>query len=125
MVLNLNEFEAFMKQNGVKHITSAPYHPSTNGLAERFVQTFKNGLRSMVGEAGSITQKLSRFLIAYRNAPHATTGQSPASLLMGRNLRSRLDIIRPDIRHRVTRKQLEQTVNHKSSKTTWPTCTST
>ena len=64
-----DEFEVFMKQNGIRHITSAPYHPSTNGLAERFVQTVKNGLKSMVGEEGSITQKLSRFLIAYRNAP--------------------------------------------------------
>ncbi len=27
-----------MKKNGIKHLTSAPYHPSTNGLAERFVK---------------------------------------------------------------------------------------
>ncbi len=32
-----SEFAEFMKQNGVKHVRSAPYHPSTNGLAERFV----------------------------------------------------------------------------------------
>ena len=31
------EFEHFLKMNGVKHIKSAPYHPSANGLAERFV----------------------------------------------------------------------------------------
>ncbi|KAJ8346504.1 hypothetical protein SKAU_G00279050 [Synaphobranchus kaupii] len=35
------EFSAFLKSNGVKHIRSAPYHPATNGLAEHFVQTFK------------------------------------------------------------------------------------
>jgi len=29
------EFAVFMKMNGVKHIRSAPYHPSTNGLVER------------------------------------------------------------------------------------------
>ena len=29
------EFETYLSKNGVKHITSAPYHPSTNGLAER------------------------------------------------------------------------------------------
>lgn len=33
------EFENFMKQNGIKHIKVAPYHPSSNGLAERAVQT--------------------------------------------------------------------------------------
>ena len=31
------EFETVMKQNGVKHIKCSPYHPSSNGQAERFV----------------------------------------------------------------------------------------
>ena len=32
------EFKKFMKENGVKRLHSALiYHPSTNGLAERFV----------------------------------------------------------------------------------------
>ena len=35
------EFKAFIKANGIIHITSALYHPSTNGLAERAVQSFK------------------------------------------------------------------------------------
>ena len=33
------EFAAFVRANGVKHLTSAPYHPAANGLAERAVQT--------------------------------------------------------------------------------------
>ena len=39
------EYEIFLAMNGVKHITSAPYHPATNGLAERAVQTVKRGLK--------------------------------------------------------------------------------
>ena len=35
------EFETFCKLNVIKHITSQPYHPATNGLAERGVRTFK------------------------------------------------------------------------------------
>nr|XP_024658736.1 uncharacterized protein K02A2.6-like [Maylandia zebra] len=43
------EFRVFLKANGVKHIRSAPYHPATNGLAERFVQTFKHALKASRG----------------------------------------------------------------------------
>ncbi len=35
--------------HGAKHIRSAPYHPSTNGLAERFVQLLKQALKSSLG----------------------------------------------------------------------------
>ena len=35
-----SEFLEFMATNGIKLIHSAPYHPSTNGLAEHAVQLF-------------------------------------------------------------------------------------
>ncbi|XP_033107793.1 uncharacterized protein K02A2.6-like [Anneissia japonica] len=72
----------------------------------------------MEGEEGSITAKLANFLLAYRNAPHCTTGQPPAVLFMGRNIRSRLDILKPDLRRHVQSKQVDQTVSHKANKRT-------
>ena len=39
------EFEHFMKQNKIRHVTSAPYHPSTNRAAERTVQSFKSAMK--------------------------------------------------------------------------------
>ena len=35
------EFSHFLHQNRIKQTTSAPYHPASNGLAERTVKIFK------------------------------------------------------------------------------------
>ena len=42
------DFANFMHRNGVKHVRCAPYHPSSNGAAERFVQTFKSSLQEFL-----------------------------------------------------------------------------
>ena len=66
----------FLKQNGVKHVRSAPYHPSSNGAAERFVQTFKRAMKQNELHGVPSQKRLPAFLLSYRTAPHATTGQS-------------------------------------------------
>jgi len=43
------EFENFCKLNGIHHIRVAPYHPSSNGLAERAVKIVKQGLKKQSG----------------------------------------------------------------------------
>ena len=103
-----DEFGLFMRNNGVKHIKSAPYHPATNGLTERFVRTVKQALRAVLTEKKSISWKLANFLLAYRSTPHALTGETPAMLLMGRNIRTRLDILKPNLRKLVEDKQQDQ-----------------
>ena len=103
-----------MDQNGIIHIRSAPYHPSTNGLAERAVQTFKQSLRQISG--GSIKEKLAKFLFKYRITPHSSTGIAPSELLMGRRLRSRLDLLKPDLAATVANNQLKQKLSHDKSK---------
>ena len=74
------EFTQFLKSNGVKHIKSAPYHPSTNGIAERFVQSFKRAM--LTNESLPIEQRLANYLLQYRNTVHATTNATPSMLLM-------------------------------------------
>ncbi|XP_020298173.1 uncharacterized protein K02A2.6-like [Pseudomyrmex gracilis] len=91
------EFSQFLKQSGVKyHKRTAPYHPSTNGQAERYVQTVKNALSAMGTTPASLQENLNKFLRQYRQAPHATTGQSPVRLFLGRSLRTRLDLVRSE-----------------------------
>ena len=45
----------------------------------------------------SLETRVSRYLFTYRITPHTVTGISPAEMLMGRRLRSALDLIKPDI----------------------------
>ena len=92
-----DEFRLFVAHNGIKHITSAPYHPRTDGQAERLVQVFKQAMRSAKEDHVSLQQKLSTFLLKYRTMPHSLTNETLAKLLLGHNIRTRLDLIKPDL----------------------------
>ncbi|KAK3781052.1 hypothetical protein RRG08_046355 [Elysia crispata] len=111
-----DEFKNFVRSNAIKHITSAPYHPATNGIAERFVQIFKNAMKSAKKDCGSLHTKLSKFLLAYRNSQHYTTGESPARLLLGRSTRTRLDCLRPSLLEKVTQSQSDQVRHHSQAR---------
>ena len=92
------EFAEFMKKNGIKHIRCSPYPPSSNGAAERFVQTFKQSMKASKQDGRCIAHRLENFLlIYYRTTPHATTNSAPAALFLGRDIRTRCDLLKPDL----------------------------
>ena len=68
-----------------------PYTPASYGQAERAVQIIKNGLSHV--KEGSIQSRLARVLLNYRTRPQQTTGHSPARLLMGHELTTRLSLV--------------------------------
>ena len=103
-----DEFKWFYKSNGICHITSAPYHPSTNGAIERAVQTMKKSLKSTVNESGTIQTKLSRFLMSYRTTTHTTTEETPAEMFLRRPIRTTLDLLKPNLEDKITQKQDSQ-----------------
>ena len=105
------EFEKFLKSNGIKHTCSAPYHPSSNGLAERFVQTFKRAMKASEHPELSSHQQLMGFLLSYRTIPHATTQVAPASLFLQRHARTRFDLLRPEVEDIVSSSQSVQKQN--------------
>ena len=85
----------FCKERGIIHLMGAPYHPSTNGAAERLLQTFKQALRKSV----ELPKKaLLGFLRQYRRTP-TDSGFSPSQLLNGRQIRTKLDTILPSSAH--------------------------
>ena len=110
------EFRSFCRLNGIHHILITPYHPSSNGMVERAVQTFKQSLKKLT--EGTLEQRLSRLLFMYRLTPHTTTGRSPAELILGRQPRSRLDLLKPNITERVEQKQFNQKLTHDKSSVT-------
>lgn len=83
------EFENFLSSNGIVHKTIAPYHPATNGQAERFVQTIKKALHKLEGESGGILHKVRTVKGLLRATP-VNTGDSPYMLMFGREIRTRL-----------------------------------
>jgi len=50
-----DEFKQFLKKNGIRHITITQY--VSNGLVERVVQTFKEGMRKLT--EGSVETRLA------------------------------------------------------------------
>lgn len=112
------EFQQFMGLNGVKHICTSPYHPASNGAAERLVQTVKQALRAGQQTRSPLEKTLAAFLLRYRTTPHSTTGVPPSELLFGRNIRTRLDMLRPDVGGRVRDKQSQQKEYHDQHSTT-------
>ena len=88
-----DEMETFLRKNDIKHATPAPYNPSSNGLAERAVKTFKEGLGKFT--EGNVKTRLCRFLYNYRRTVHSSTGKSPSDMMFNRNFRGLIEKIKP------------------------------
>ena len=88
------EYEKFLRQNGIQKILVSLYYPSSNVLAEPFLQTFKQSLESSASDpAWTLQQKIQNFLLlSYRRTQLATTWSSPAKLSLQRELRTRLSL---------------------------------
>ncbi|KAG7301746.1 hypothetical protein JYU34_014734 [Plutella xylostella] len=106
-----SQFSQFTQSNGIKHMFSAPYHPASNGAAENAVRTLKKVIKKAKSESVDIATALNKFLLHYRNTEHCTTGDSPAQLLMGHSLRTKLDVLKPDRENKIVHAQVKQSEN--------------
>ena len=83
----------FCHLNGIHNVIVTPCHPSSNSMEERAEQTFlKQSFKKL--KEGTMEQQLSRLLFAYRLTPHSITGRSPAELLLDRQPRPCLDLLK-------------------------------
>ena len=65
----------------------------------RFAQLYYYLLKAMGTTSANLTRNLNTFLQHFRKTPHAETKDSPAKLFLGRNIRTRLDLVRPQAVH--------------------------
>ncbi|MBW0564829.1 hypothetical protein O181_104544 [Austropuccinia psidii MF-1] len=89
---------------GTKLFFSTAYHPQTDGLAERMMQTLKDMVRRFFvyglefKECDGFTHDWCTFLpaleLAYKTSIHASTNQTPAVLEKGFNPRLSQDSLR-------------------------------
>ena len=87
-------FRGLCKLLGIDKVRTSSYHPSGNGLIERFHRT----LNAMLGKVVSSHQRdwdefLPQVLAAYRASSHESTGFSPNLLMFGRETRAPLDLV--------------------------------
>ncbi|XP_037279907.2 uncharacterized protein LOC119172865 [Rhipicephalus microplus] len=75
------EFAALAASYGFDHVTSSPHYAQSNGEAERMVRTIKELFRKATDPHLA--------LLSYRDTP-GVDGFSPAQLLMGRQLRTKV-----------------------------------
>ena len=68
-----------------------PYHPQSNGLTERMVQTVKTGLKSFSQQKEKLEVFLPRLVLSYRTIPHAGRLET-SSVLMRSQVRVTLTI---------------------------------
>ncbi|XP_062699819.1 uncharacterized protein K02A2.6-like [Aedes albopictus] len=91
------EFAEFCTSNGIEHLTTAPFHPQSNGQAERFVDTFKRAVKKIREGRGSMQEALDTFLLTYRSTPNRALPdqKSPSEVMFGRKIRTCLELLRP------------------------------
>lgn len=78
---------------GVRKTRTTALHPQSDGMVERMNRTTGKYLSKVVAEhQRDWDHHLPFFLLAYRSSVHETTGQTPANVLFGRELRLPCDL---------------------------------
>lgn len=89
-----NKMEKYFQDNGIEHQASTPLWPKATGEDERQNRSILKVMRIGQAEKKDWHRELLKSLIACRTAPHTTIGVSPAKLLYGREIRTKLPSLR-------------------------------
>ena len=90
------EFEELLRERGIEQRRSPPLWPQANGEVERQNRTLLKAMKVAAAEGKRWTEELLKLLLAYRSTPQVSTGATPASLMFGREIKTKLPELRPD-----------------------------
>jgi len=89
--------QGFLKEYGIKHVKSTPFHPETQGMIERLHRTIKNMIRSLIESNEKDWDEVLPFvLFSYRECPHESLGFSPFELLYTYRARGPLQLMKEE-----------------------------
>ena len=88
-----HEFVDFCREHDIIHRTRSPGFPQSNGEAESAVKIAKKILEQQDPEIA---------LLNYRATPHSSTGVSPSTALMGRQIRTKLPMLPENLKPKVS-----------------------
>ena len=89
------ELREYLHENGIIHRKVTPRWAQANREVERQNRSMLKVMKIAQGQGKNWRNELIKYLLAYRTTPHSSTGISPAELLFGRKLRTKLPELRP------------------------------
>jgi len=102
------EFEGFLKANGIQHSRVAPYYPKANGQVERFHRYLEHSIRAAEIDGFTWTEVLPDILQVYRSTPHAGTKMTPAKVMLNREITTKLPMVPENERGIVPEERYQQ-----------------
>jgi len=85
-----HEMEEFLDELGIKHKKTIPLWPRAHGEVELQNKSSLKVMCAAQAEEIPWQQELQKYLLAYRLTPHTPTGISPAELLNGRKIQTKM-----------------------------------
>ena len=83
-----HEFKEYCLKNGIIHKKICPLWPEANGTTEKFMQVINKIIQCAEMEGSNWRHELNMALLNYRASPHCSTKIPPATLFLGRKIRT-------------------------------------
>ena len=97
---NSDNWRKWVRNWGAKPRFTTPYHPMANGMVERFNQNLKKVIYASYNEGTDVEEAVDKYVAAYRNTPHSTTGEKPSKLMWNRDIATKLPSFTKDAKGR-------------------------